>query len=160
MDILKLRTWQYTQMENGLKTMTAFVRVTPSADLTSYKDGGTGWTVVQVLCHLRDFEAVFLERMRLMETQDNPALPFPQPDALAAEKAYADQNVHEVLREFAANRAAYLEYMKGLDESVWERKGIHPVRGEFTPHDQLFLTTHHDILHLEQMTRILAEKKA
>lgn len=155
-----IRNWQYQVMEQGLQTLTSIVNNHPDDQLTTYKDGGDGWTVLQVMCHLRDFEDVFYGRIKGMVTDDNPALPFPDPDEQAAENAYHEDNIHAVLATLTKTRREFIEYMKSLGESDWEQTGIHPTRGTFTPHDQLFLNTLHDSIHLEQITRILAEKKA
>lgn len=154
-----LRNWQIGQMENAIKTAAFIVQVTDPDALTRYRDGGDGWTVLEVLCHLRDFEALFLERAQLTLQQELPALPFPDPDQLAAEKRYNEQDVATVLDEWRKNREAYLALWRGLDEGDWARQGQHPTRGPFSLDQQLFLAAWHDVLHLEQMTRILAEKQ-
>lgn len=54
----------------------------------------------------------------------------------------------------------HLAFLAARSESDWERRAQHPTRGPFTLHDQIFLTSLHDSLHIEQITRILKEKNA
>ena len=154
-----IRNWQFQQMERSL-LITKFILDTTAPDaLTTYRDSGEGWTVTEVLCHLRDFETVFYERARLTMTQDLPPLPFPDPDGLAVEKRYAAQDAKTVLAEWGTIRGDFLDYLNGVAKEDWERAASHPNRGRFTLHDQLFLTVWHDNTHIEQITRILAEKR-
>lgn len=154
------RNLQYESMHNGLAIYKNFFQLQDPATLNLYRDRGDGWTALQTLCHLRDFEAVFLLRVRLMVLHDNPDLPFPNPDQLAAEKSYHTQDLWTVYEEWVKNRQDLLKYLESLEEGDWERPGVHPIRGYFTPHNQLFLVPYHDTLHLDQITRTLQEKKA
>lgn len=159
MDITNARGWQFTQLENNRKTIVSLVGAADAGALTTFRDGGTGWTVLEVLCHLRDFELVFLERARLTVEQDEPPLPFPNPDETAAANRYSEQNVSTVLDEWQANRATMTAYLRERAESDWQRVGVHPVRGRLTLFEQLLLCPTHDSIHLEQMARILHEKQ-
>lgn len=154
------RGWQFDQLRKSLQTVKSIIDSNPPETLSTYRDGGTGWTVLEVLCHLRDFEAVFLERAHLTVKQDFPDLPFPDPDTLAREKAYNKQNVQTVYEEWAGYRDEFMAFLENVADSDWECVANHPKRGDFTLNDQLFLTAHHDSNHIEQMTRILAEKRA
>jgi hypothetical protein len=48
---------------------------------------------------------------------------------------------------------------ESLTEEQWSRAGIHPERGHFTLLDSLIQVGTHDVTHLEQITRLLAERK-
>jgi hypothetical protein len=159
MNIENVRGYQFISLENNIKTAASLVQLFSVNDMKTYRDGGTGWTGTQVLCHLRDFELVFLERATLTVTQDMPDLPFPNPDEWAAERRYDEENPADVLAAWQANRAKLLAFYKERQESDWERPAMHPKRGKLTLHDQLFLTPQHDTIHFEQLTRVLAEKK-
>lgn len=154
-----IRDWQFEQMRRSLKIVAHLLELTPPADLTAYRDGGTGWTVLEVLCHLRDFEAIFLERSQITVEEDFGALPFPNPDQLAAERKYSQQSVERVFSEWARNREALLGYLAERSEDQWVCVANHPRRGAISLQDQLILTVWHDNNHLEQMMRILAEKQ-
>jgi|SRR5688572_2604831 uncharacterized damage-inducible protein DinB len=159
MNIANVRGWQFTQLENNLKSVEWLLRTTDAQARITFRDGGSGWTALETLCHLRDFEKVFLQRARLTVEQDNPALPFPKPDDVAAEGRYNEQDFEAALAEWKSNRATLIGYLKERSDADWERPAAHPTRGSLTLFDQLFLTAMHDTVHMEQMTRTLHEKK-
>jgi hypothetical protein len=154
-----IRKYEFDQLDKSLKVVNYLISTASPTDLTTFRDGGTGWTVLEVLCHLRDFEAVFFERARLTIEQEYPDLPFPDPPLLAIERRYNEQDVRTVFGEWAATRADHLDYLAGLAEEDWERAGNHPTRGRFTLHDGLLLAAWHDMNHTEQMVKILTGKQ-
>ncbi|MGB7342505.1 MAG: DinB family protein [Phototrophicaceae bacterium] len=155
-----IRGWQLSQLEKQVFILKNALATVSDAAMTSYRDGGTGWTALEVLCHLRDFEELFLVRAQMTVEEDNPALPFPDPDRLADERNYNDDNPTMVLAHWVALRKDHLNYLDARAESDWERVAAHPTRGAFTLYDQLFLTVWHDTNHLEQILRILTEKRS
>lgn len=160
MNLETIRSWQFTKMELSLKT-TGFIFAQADAQaLKVYRDGGTGWTALEVLGHLRDFEMVFYQRALVTVEEDHPPLPFPDPDELALSRNYNGQDWQALLNELRTERMVYIDFLKARAETDWERTAQHPKRGPLTLHDQLFLTTLHDTIHLEQITRILLEKKS
>lgn len=155
-----IRGWQYQMMNNALLSVKHMLQEADPQALNTYRDSGDGWTVVEVLCHLRDFDELFLRRARMTMSEDYPPLPFPDPDELAAEKNYNAQDVWDVYNAWADWRGQFIAFFQNIkNEDDWERAGQHPKRGRFTLDDQLILTPWHDALHIEQMTRILAEKR-
>lgn len=159
MNLKNIRSWQFQIMQQNMDSLTAILQEAPAEVFGLYRDGGTGWTALQVMGHLRDFEALFLQRARLTVEHDNPSLPFPNPDELAAAQDYNNIPMEALLDEFRGMRFQHLEFLQGLDETAFDRVAQHPTRGDFTLHDQLFLTTLHDSIHTEQLTRILADKR-
>ncbi|MFN8452446.1 MAG: DinB family protein [Anaerolineae bacterium] len=151
--------WQFTQLSNNIKSVESIVRMTDPQALTTYRDTGIGWTALQVLCHLRDFEQVFTDRAHIAVEQENATLPFPSPDDLARDRHYNEQSVDAVLAEWKTRRADFIVYLRERSAADWERTALHPTRGILTLLEQLFLATLHDTTHLEQMTRILNEKR-
>lgn len=155
-----IRGWQYDQMRKNLQNIGYIVRDTPLHDLTTYRDSGEGWTALQVLCHLRDFEAIFLHRARITVEQDVPDLPFPSPDELAAQNKYHEQDIYAVYADWVRIRGEYIAYQEALLEAAWARIANHPVRGQVSLQDQLIVTAWHDVNHLEQILRVLREKQS
>lgn len=160
MNLETIRKWQFQQMEYAIQVIESLFKNAHPDDLTTYRDGGAGWTAVEVLGHLRDFETVFYERVYITVTQENPILPFPDPDELAQANGYNNRPWQTLLAEWKTERATHISFLKARDEADWERIAQHPRRGPFTLYDQLFLAPRHDALHIEQITRILAEKQS
>ena len=158
--ITTIRQWQFEQMQRSLKIVRQILSTTPPDDVIAYRDGGAGWTVRDVICHLRDFEQVFLDRACLDGRSGLPHLPFPDPDDVAAERQYNTQNPQAALEAWAATREALLAYFGARSEEDWQRTANHPKRGLMSLQDQLTVTVWHDNNHIEQIMHILAEKKA
>ncbi len=154
-----IRGWQLDQLRKAPTIVGYIIQATPAANFTTYRDGGNGWTALEALAHLWDFEPILRERVRLTLAHDTPDLPFPSPDTLAAEKSYNQQPVGQVYEEWTARRQNLLALYEGVAEEQWSREARHPRRGLITVSDQLILTAWHDNNHIEQMVRTLAEKR-
>jgi uncharacterized damage-inducible protein DinB len=150
-----IRQWQLEQLAKAVKTVKYIVSTCNPEVSRNARDGGDGWTMREVMGHLRDFEAVFLERARLTLEQEMPDLPFPDPLQLVVEKAYNVDDLTDSFNVWAAARREHLALLEAVVEEDWERPANHPTRGRFTLTDQLFLTVWHDMNHIEQMAKIL-----
>jgi hypothetical protein len=118
-------------------------------------DGPKGWTVLEVVCHLRDFDAIFRNRAVMMRDQDYPTLPHFDHEELARQGRYNDCDLRQAYAELAASRRQTIAFFKELDAEQWERAGLHHERGHFTMDEAVVQVGTHDINHLEQITRIL-----
>lgn len=156
-----VRKYQFSQLEKGITVASYIVAQTDDAAMRTYRDGGSGWTALEALCHLRDFEAVFIARAQVTLDEDHPMLPRPNPDELAIEKRYNEEDPQAVLATWQAHRDQYLALLRSLgdDEALWERTGVHPIHGDLSINEQLVTAAWHDTNHLEQMTRTLTEKR-
>jgi DinB superfamily len=119
------------------------------------RDGPEGWTVLEVLCHLRDFDTIFRQRAQMMVDQQQPALPAYDHEAMVLEKQYAAEDLAYVYDEFRLSRQQTCAFFEALTTEQWERAGIHPERGHFSMTDAVIQVGHHDIDHIEQIARIL-----
>ncbi len=155
-----IREWQIDQLRKAPTVAAYIVQATPAADLTTYRDGGDGWTALEALGHLWDYEPVMYERARVTLEQDSPDLPGGDQEAMAREKRYNDQSPVQLAREWAQRRQPLVTLFEGVAEDQWSRPARHPRRGLMTLSDLLALVAWHDTNHLEQMTRTLAEKRA
>ncbi len=119
------------------------------------RDGDDGWSVVEVVCHLRDYEGFFRGRVELMLDQDNPILPKYDHEALAIERDYQHQDLQEALSDLLEQRRAFLVLFESLSDEQLRREGVHPENGPIRVFDSLVQLTHHDLTHLDQITRCL-----
>jgi len=120
------------------------------------RDGEDGWNTVEILCHLRDFDAIFRERAERILAEDEPPLIPVDHEALVIENDYAAQQLESVLAELRTSRDATIAVFENVPENAWERVGIHPERGRFSLEDALLQVVTHDADHTEQITRVLA----
>jgi hypothetical protein len=117
------------------------------------RDGPDGWSILYIVCHLRDYERIVARRVALILTEDDPVIPAIDNDALAREGDYAGQALTAVREELRADRAALLARLAALDDGQWARVGQHPQQGAGTLLAVAINTGLHDIDHLEQIAR-------
>ena len=117
------------------------------------------WSMLEIACHLRDVEQLFLERYVKMANLDRPALRMMSQDQLAVALKYNEDDPAAVTREFQALRAETLALLSALAHQSWQRAGLHPTRGEFSIAGQVDIQVRHDTNHLNQI-RALQEKFA
>ena len=151
-----IRTWHLDQLRHSINLIRYVLENASDDDLKTIRDGGDGWTVAEVMGHLRDFEDVFIQRIHVTMEQEMGALPFPDHEALVTEGKFNERDVWPVYEEWAEARRKYIALFEGItDEALWEKPASHPKRGPFTLNDQLFLAVWHDMNHIEQMVHIL-----
>lgn len=118
-------------------------------------DGAGGWSVVETMCHIRDFTDISLTRARLILEEDNPPLPNFDPQEGAQARDYANQ---ELVAEFAAfldARKALLALLADVSEDKWQRCGTHAVFGRLSLLELVLFVVQHDLDHIEQIARTL-----
>ena len=155
-----IRARHIALMQKTVLTIGNVIRPLTLEQARTWRDGGDGWTVTEVVCHLHDFDIFFFGRAEMMVALENPILPAYDHEALAAELKYNEQNVFEVYENLLVHRKKFANFFDGLEGTQWSHEGQHPERDSFTMLDSLMQVGLHDNDHLEQMTRIIAEKKA
>ena len=123
------------------------------------RDGPLGWSIVEIVCHLRDYNVIFRQRGELMCREDYPRLPAYDHEALAIERAYQDEAVAYAYYELKATRERLVAFFNSLTDEQWRRGGIHPESGDFGMTDALLQVVFHDLDHLEQITRVLEQQE-
>src|SRR5438309_3404860 len=78
------------------------------------RGGDENWSVVEVVCHLRDAEERALERMRLMRDEDDPFLEGYDQEAWARERNYAGADLRDALATFLRLRAQHIAELEAL----------------------------------------------
>ena len=122
------------------------------------QDGPEGWSIIEIVCHLRDFDEIFYNRAQMMLEQDHPQLPAYDHEAMAIEKRYQDEKLAYAYYDLKASRERFVALFESLTDEQWERTGVHPEHRSFTMTDALMQVGLHDINHIEQITRILEQE--
>jgi len=115
------------------------------------------WSMLEIACHLRDVERLFVERYAKMANHDRPALRMINQDELAVTLKYNEDDPAAAIREFQALRAETIALLSALAHPSWQRIGLHPKRGEFSIAGQADIHVNHDANHLNQI-RALRER--
>jgi uncharacterized damage-inducible protein DinB len=113
------------------------------------------WSVRQVLAHLADSEIVAAWRFRMILAHDRPPIQGYDQDAWANGLWYDEADANESLATYSALRASNLRLIKRASPAQLQRVGIHAERGEESVAHLAKLYAAHDILHRNQITRIL-----
>lgn len=121
------------------------------------RDGPEGWSIIEIVCHLRDFDEIFYRRAQMMQAQAQPQLPAYDHEAMAIERAYQQEEMADALHALKRSRERFISFLAALTPEQWERDGVHPERDSFTMTDAAMQVGLHDLDHLEQITRVLAQ---
>jgi len=119
-------------------------------------DGEDGWSVLYIICHLRDYEDIFGERIRWLLEQDEPTFPFPlNNDELIEVNQYGVQDLQLTFGAYIDKRRALINRLKTLTPEQWERSGTFPTGNRVTVVEMAVNIILHDHNHIEQIVRAL-----
>lgn len=136
----------------------ALLRNVPDATSRAPGEGEEAWSIVEIVCHLRDAEAKVLERVRLMRDQDKPFLAAYDQAELARQAAYRDQDLAGALESFIRIRQEQIDELEALDETQWQRTGMHEEAGETSIQGLTLHMAAHDVIHLAQISRRIPQR--
>jgi hypothetical protein len=123
---------------------------------TPYREGG--WTVRQVVHHLADSHMNAFVRMKLILTEEHPALkPYDQ-DRWAALVDGAKLPVQSSLAIVRGLHERWVALMESTPESAWLRAGHHPERGDITLEKTLTIYSGHGEKHVQQIAGLRAAR--
>ena len=117
--------------------------------------GDENWSVVEVICHLRDAEEFFIKRYQAMRDQDNPAIIGYDQAALAIERNYKSADLDAALEGFKTFRQQAVTELSKLAPEQWQRSGQHNEMGQITILGQAIHHISHDAIHCAQIARQL-----
>jgi hypothetical protein len=119
-------------------------------------DSDDGWSVVEIVCHLRDMEVVFHTRAMRMIEVDYPHLPNIDQDELVVKNDYAHQDMQKTLADYFKKRQAFIEWLTTLTDEQWKRRGVHAEYGEYSVTELVIHTAIHDVNHIEQILKAMS----
>ena len=140
------------------ETLAGLLDGVSQAQARTAKGGDENWSVVEVICHLRDAEEFFIKRMQAMRDQDNPVIVGYDQAALARERNYKAANLQKALAGFSAYRQLAIAEFSGLTPEQWQRSGQHNELGQITIFAQTVHHAAHDAIHCAQIARQLNAK--
>jgi uncharacterized protein CbrC (UPF0167 family) len=121
--------------------------------LTRQPEGG-GWSIRQVIAHLKDAQGVLGYRVGLLLKEDNPNL------ASQAVFEWANRQdaatTQELYDAYLASRQDTLKILAGASLQDWWRKGRHEEFGELRLWEQVSYFAAHEPTHLRQIAALRA----
>ena len=113
------------------------------------------WSAAEVVQHLADSELVLGFRMRMILTEDRPAIQGYDQDKWAGVLRYPDVPLAEARAQLGALRTANLRVLRRLGPAEMARVGMHSERGPESLGHLTKLMGAHDLVHRRQIERIL-----
>jgi len=115
------------------------------------------WAPVEIVCHLRDNEEWFLQRLQQIMLMDEPIFVRTNPERWAGERQYLRNDAGPALAAFRARRDETLAFLAARAPGDLARAGVHSdSRGRRTLDDFVTVMAAHDDNHLDQLRRALA----
>jgi hypothetical protein len=135
--------------------LTALLHNCSQEQAQAARGGDEGWSVVEVICHLRDAEERALARNRLMRDQDNPPVLGYDQEELARAGNYAAADLREALASFIRLRTTNVNELAALTPEQWQRPGVHSDLGPISISAHMAHMASHDAVHCAQIARQL-----
>ncbi|HTY60455.1 MAG TPA: putative metal-dependent hydrolase [Bacteroidota bacterium] len=123
---------------------------------TPYREGG--WTVRQVVHHLADAHLNAFIRMKLILTEERPAIKPYKQDAWAAMADSVEMPVGVSLEILRGLHDRWSMLLDRVPEEGWTRSAVHPERGEVTLEGQLNVYAGHGEKHVEHIAQLRRAK--
>jgi DinB superfamily len=101
------------------------------AELTA-RSGPGAWSVLEVVVHLADSDAISIDRMKRMLTEDNPPLLYADETAYVDRLFTHDQELEDALSLLEVGRRQWARVLRLLPDAAFERAGNHNRRGRVT----------------------------
>jgi hypothetical protein len=124
------------------------------AELSRAAPGG-GWGPVEIFCHLRDLEELFIERVERILHEDEPYIHAVDETLWPIEREYHAQQPRIALEQFAEQRARFTAILSRLDAPDWQRRGHHADFGEQTILWYAQHAAEHDAIHEQHLRDVL-----
>jgi len=118
------------------------------------------WSVIEILAHLADAELAGSWRIRsILGAPGTPLQAYDQ-NAWVAAMNYQNRDARQCLEMFRVLRESNLALFQTLTPEQWKQYGIHAERGLESIEHIVRMFAGHDLNHLQQIERIVAEKAA
>ena len=155
------RSWMISNLRKSYQILGLMLDGVTQEQAQILRDGADGWTILEIMCHIRDYQEIFMARAQQMLNEDNPTLiPYDAEarEAMITEREYAKQNLLAVFKDYVATRHQFIELLESLNDADLDRIGTHPMTGTIAVATPIYHTTMHDADHTEQIARILGRK--
>jgi hypothetical protein len=110
-----------------------------------------GWSVLEVLKHIKDAESVLQMRIKLILTEDNPYLDFKKVWDWADKPGGKTETAETLLSEYKQSRALTVSLLEETALKNWWRTAMHEEFGSVTLVEQVSYFAAHEISHLRQI---------
>ena len=120
--------------------------------------GREGWSPKDILAHLISIQQpALVDRVKAMLDHDLPLLPNVDEHETLEQSGLRDRPTQELLQTFTEQRGKAMLFLESLGQEEMRRRGSHELAGEISVADAIHHMAYHDLLHLAQISNLLAE---
>ncbi len=143
------------QLRETPRAVTALLDGLDEAQMTKPSPGG-GWSIHQIISHMRDAQGVLDFRMGLIVEEENPKLESKAVFEWADKPQENLPTTRAVLEEYRGVREKIIAQLENIPLAAWWRKGQHLEFGEVTLRNQVSYFASHELTHLPQIEQLRA----
>ena len=96
------------------------------------RPGPGAWSVLEVVVHLADSDAISIDRMKRLLTEDNPHLLYADETAYVERLHTHEQALEDALLLFEVGRRQWARVLRRLPDEAFLRQGTHNRSGKVT----------------------------
>jgi len=96
------------------------------------RPGPGAWSIQELVIHLADMDAIAIDRMKRVLTEDNPPLMYADETAYVDRLLPDEQSVEDALTLFDAGRRQWSRVLRRLPNDAFARQGTHNRAGIVT----------------------------
>jgi hypothetical protein len=100
-------------------------------DLTA-RPGPGKWSILELVLHLADSDAISIDRMKRILTEDNPQLLYADETAYVNRLCSHEQSLEDALTLFEVGRRQFGRVLRNLPDEAFQRRGTHNRRRAVT----------------------------
>jgi uncharacterized damage-inducible protein DinB len=105
-------------------------------DVTA-RPGPGDWSILELVIHLADSDAIAIDRMKRMLIEDNPTLLYADETAYVRRLASHEQSLEDALTLLEVGRRQFARVLRVLPDEAFDRHGTHNRRGVLTVGDMV-----------------------
>ena len=119
------------QYERGPAKVRAAVAGLTRDELTA-RPGPGAWSILENVIHLADSDAIMIDRMKRLLSEDNPQLLYADETAYVDRLFTHDQDLQDALVLMEVGRRQFARVLRQLPPEAFERHGTHSKKGRVT----------------------------
>lgn len=96
------------------------------------RPGPGKWSILENIVHLTDSDAIAIDRMKRMLTEEDPPLLYADETAYVDQLFSHEQSLEDALTLFEVGRRQFGRVLRKLPDAAFERRGTHNKRGNMT----------------------------
>jgi hypothetical protein len=112
------------------------------------------WSAKELVGHMAEMERRYCQRLERMVRLDEPKIDAFDADSIEQDATLAHESAYDLMEEFATLRRQSIYLLWSLDDSDWNRRGVHPYLGPLTIMQVAREMNEHDLAHLWQLRRL------